>query len=79
MFLGFWIGRAIAYFVMISVASVAFRPFLNLFSDNLVGIILIDSLGLASVVVFACIDWEMLIMKRRVVFVRPKFKSQDPS
>lgn len=74
MFLGFWIGRVIAYFVMISASSVAFRPILNLFGENLVGIVAIDSLGLASIVVFACIDWEMLIMKRRLVFVKPTLR-----
>ncbi len=74
MFFGFWIGRVIAYFVMISVASMAFTPFLELFSENLLGMAIIDSLGLASVVAFACVDWEMLIVKRRVVFVRPRIK-----
>lgn len=71
MFLGFWIGRVVIYFVMISVSVVVFRSFLDLFYDNLVGIIIIDVLAAGSIVAFACVNWEKLIIEKRVVFMKP--------
>lgn len=74
-FLGFWIGRAVSYFVLISISTVAFRPFLGMFSDHLVGILALDSLGLLSVVAFATVDWEKAIIERKLVFIKPSFKN----
>ena len=75
MFFGFWSGRLIAYFVMISVSPIAFKPFIDLFTDRVYGIILFDLLGILSVVAFASVDWEKLIMERKLVFIRPKFRN----
>lgn len=74
-FLGFWIGRAISYFVLVSISSVAFRPFLHLFSSHFTGMIALDSLGLLSVFAFATVDWEKLIIERKLIFNRPRFRS----
>jgi hypothetical protein len=74
-FLGFWIGRVISYAVLISVTAMAFKPFLGLFSDHLVGILALDSLGLLSVVAFAAVDWEKMIIERKLVFIRPSFRN----
>ena len=74
MFAGFWLGRVIAYFVMISVSPVVFRPFIDLFTDEIYGIILFDLLGILSVIIFASIDWRKLIVERKLVFIRPRFR-----
>ena len=74
-FLGFWIGRVVSYAVLISVTAMAFKPFLGLFSDHLVGILALDSLGLLSVVAFAAVDWEKMIIERKLVFIRPSFRN----
>jgi hypothetical protein len=74
MFVGFWLGRVIAYFVMISVSPVVFRPFIDLFTEEIYGIILFDSLGMFSVIIFASIDWRKLIVERKLVFIRPRFR-----
>jgi uncharacterized membrane protein YdjX (TVP38/TMEM64 family) len=74
MFVGFWLGRVIAYFVMISVSPAVFRPFIDLFTNELYGIILFDSLGILSVIIFASVDWQKLIMERKLVFIRPRFR-----
>jgi hypothetical protein len=74
MFVGFWLGRVIAYFVMISVSPVVFRPFIDLFTEEIYGIILFDSLGMLSVIIFASIDWQKLIVERKLVFIRPRFR-----
>lgn len=74
-FLGFWIGRVVSYAVLIFVTAMAFKPFLGLFSDHLVGILALDSLGLLSVVAFAAVDWEKMIIERKLVFIRPSFRN----
>ena len=74
MFIGFWLGRVISYFVLISVFSVAFKPVIDIFYDRLVGIALLDSVGIASVIAFACVDWEKLIIERKVVFLKPSLR-----
>jgi membrane protein YqaA with SNARE-associated domain len=74
-FLGFGIGRMISYLVLISITAMAFKPFLGLFSDHLVGILALDSLGLLSVIAFAAVDWEKMIIERKIVFIRPSFRN----
>ncbi|MFQ5941405.1 MAG: hypothetical protein ACE5KA_06895 [Nitrososphaerales archaeon] len=74
MFAGFWLGRVVAYFVMISISPVVFRPFIDLFTNQIYGIILFDSIGILSVLVFASIDWQKLIIDRKLVFIRPRFR-----
>ncbi|ABK78022.1 conserved hypothetical protein [Cenarchaeum symbiosum A] len=72
LYAGFWAGRAISYYVMISVAEVVLLPLLDLFEDRLVGILVADGMGVALVVLFACINWKLLITKKRIGFTRPK-------
>ncbi|MBM2851916.1 MAG: hypothetical protein HW420_463 [Candidatus Nitrosotenuis sp.] len=72
-YLGFWLGRAISYYVMISISKVVLIPFAKLFEDRLLGIILVDVLSVAMLVFFACINWNMLITQRKIQFVKPKF------
>lgn len=73
-FIGFWLGRVISYFVLVSVFSIAFRPIVNIFYDQLVGVLIIDSLGLVSVIGFACVDWEKLITERKIAFIKPSLR-----
>lgn len=72
-YLGFWLGRAMSYYVMISVSSVVLTPFAKLFEDRLLGIVFVDVLSIMMLVLFACLNWNVLIMKRKVQFVKPKF------
>jgi len=72
-YLGFWLGRVISYYVMISISKVVLTPFAKLFEDRLLGIIFVDVLSVVVLVFFACINWNMLITKRKVQFVKPKF------
>lgn len=74
MFAGFWLGRVIAYFVMISVSTVVFRPFIDIFTNELYGIIFVDVLGILSIIIFASVDWQKLIVERKLVFIRPSFR-----
>jgi len=72
-YLGFWLGRAISYYVMISISKVILMPFAKLFEDRLLGIVFVDALSVAMLVFFACVNWNVLITQRKVHFVKPKF------
>lgn len=69
---GFWAGRLISYIVMIHFGNAALRPLLEIFEDRMAGIILIDAAGIATIALFASINWVDLITKRRLRFVRPR-------
>ena len=43
---GIWIGRTISYIIMIYFGNAVLRPFLEIFEDRLVGILLIDVAGI---------------------------------
>jgi hypothetical protein len=69
---GFWMGRALIYYIMISTSNVILRPFMELFSSYLIGIVVIDIIGMLSVVVFTSINWLKLITVRKLEFIKPK-------
>jgi len=47
-------------------------PFLDIFEDRLTGILLIDGVGIGVVVLFASINWTVLITQRKIKFIKPK-------
>ena len=69
LYVGFWAGRAISYYVMISISQIVLLPFLDLFEDRLIGILVADIVGIAVVVLFA--SWGVLVRERRLRFARP--------
>ena len=69
---GFWIGRTISYVVMIYFGNTVLTPFLEMFEDRLTGILLIDGLGIGLIILFACINWTVLLTQRKIKFVKPK-------
>lgn len=69
---GFWCGRVVSYYIMISISRVVLVPFLQLFQDRYVGILVADAAGVGVVVLFACIDWELLLSRRKLRFIRPR-------
>jgi membrane protein YqaA with SNARE-associated domain len=73
-FLGFMLGRFFSYWVTISFAKVAARSFRGLLHSELYSIVIINLIALASVIVFALIDWQKLIEKRKIGFLRPKIR-----
>ena len=72
LYFGFWLGRVLSYYIMITVSSVVLAPFLELFEDKIIGILLADVVGIGVVVVFTCINWQALLLERKLQFVRPK-------
>lgn len=71
-YIGFWIGRTISYIIMIYFGNAVLRPFLEIFEDRLVGILLIDVAGIGTIILFACINWTVLLTQRKIKFVKPK-------
>ncbi|KEQ56371.1 hypothetical protein AAA799E16_00315 [Marine Group I thaumarchaeote SCGC AAA799-E16] len=71
-YIGFWLGRTISYIIMIYFGNVVLQPFLEIFEDRLTGILLIDGVGIGVIVLFASINWTVLITQRKIKFVKPK-------
>lgn len=71
-YIGFWFGRIISYIVMIYFGNAVLAPFLEIFEDRLTGILLIDGIGIGVIVIFASINWTILITQRKIKFVKPK-------
>ena len=72
LYFGFWVGRLLSYYIMITISSVVLTPFLELFEDKIIGILVADVVGIGVVVVFTCINWQILLLERKLQFVRPK-------
>jgi membrane protein YqaA with SNARE-associated domain len=71
-YVGFWCGRTISYIIMIYFGNAVLTPFLEIFEDRLTGILLIDGIGIGMIVLFASINWTVLITQKKIKFVKPK-------
>ena len=69
---GFWFGRTISYIIMIYFGNAVLTPFLEIFEDRLTGILLIDGIGIGVIIIFASINWTVLITQKKLKFVKPK-------
>ena len=72
LYIGFWCGRLVSYYIMITISEVVLTPFLQLFEDRIIGIIAADIVGISSVIFFTCINWRVLLFERKLRFVRPR-------
>ena len=72
LYVGFWFGRALSYYVMISISNIVLTPFLQIFEERYLGILLIDTMGIVSVIFFTSIDSALFITQRKIKFVKPK-------
>jgi membrane protein DedA with SNARE-associated domain len=73
LYIGFWCGRLVSYYIMITISEAVLTPFLRLFEDKIIGIIVADIVGIGSVIFFTCINWQALLFERKLRFVRPRF------
>jgi len=73
LYIGFWCGRLVSYYIMITISHAVLTPFLQLFEDRVIGIIVADIVGIGSVIFFTCINWQALLFERKLRFVRPRF------
>jgi len=72
LYLGFWSGRVLSYYVMITISKIVLIPFIDLFEDRYIGILVADILGIAVVIFFTCIDWNTLLIKRKFKLTKPR-------
>lgn len=72
LYVGFWFGRVLSYYIMISISNVVLTPFIELFEDRYIGILVADGLGIGIVILFASINWKLLLTQRKLKFIRPK-------
>lgn len=71
-YVGFWFGRTISYIIMIYFGNAVLTPILEIFEDRLTAILLIDGIGIGMIVLFASVNWTLLITKKKLKFVKPK-------
>ncbi len=71
-YIGFWFGRVLSYIIMIYFGNAVLKPFLEIFEDRLLGILLVDAVGIIIIIFFASINWSLLITQRKLKFVKPK-------
>ncbi len=72
LYIGFWCGRLVSYYIMITISEAVLAPLLQLFEDRIIGIIAADIVGIGSVIFFTCISWQVLLFQRKLKFVRPR-------
>jgi hypothetical protein len=71
-YIGFWFGRVLSYIIMIYFGNAVLKPFLEIFEDRLLGILLVDLVGIIVIIFFACVNWSILITQRKLKFTKPK-------
>ncbi|MBA3750544.1 MAG: hypothetical protein H0X03_06580 [Nitrosopumilus sp.] len=69
---GFWIGRFIAYLLMINLSNYFFKSFNDLFKNDITFTILVDITGIIMTLLIIFINWDILISQHKLVFIKPK-------
>ena len=64
-YIGFWFGQVLSYYFMLSICDVVLVPFLQLFKDRYIGIIIADDIG--RLVLFESMNWGMFITQKNQV------------
>ncbi|GKS66811.1 hypothetical protein YTPLAS73_03580 [Nitrosarchaeum sp.] len=72
LYVGFWFGRSLSYYVMLSVSNVILTPLLEIFEERYIGILLLDGISIGTVIFFTSINWAYLITNKKLKFVRPR-------
>jgi len=72
LYIGFWFGRLISYYIMISISEIILTPFLDLFENRIMGILIADGIGIGVVILFMSINWTLLLTERKFKLVKPK-------
>lgn len=69
---GFWLGRFVAYIIMINLSQYFFKSFKEIINSDMLSLIFIDILGILMTLLFLLIDWNILLSNHKLVFIRPK-------
>ena len=69
---GFWLGRFLAYFIMINLSQYFFYSFKDILNADTLSLIFIDIVGILMTLLMLLIDWNTLLSDHKLVFIRPK-------
>lgn len=69
---GFWLGRFVAYIIMINLSQYFFNSFKEYINSDILSLIFIDTLGILMTLLMLLIDWNILLSNHKLVFIRPK-------
>ena len=69
---GFWLGRFLAYFIMINLSQYFFNYFKDILNVDTPSLIFIDIVGILMTLLMLLIDWNTLLSDHKLVFIRPK-------
>ena len=72
LYVGFWMGRIVSYYIMITISTVVLTPFIELFEERYIGILIADALGIGSVIFITCINWNLLLTKKTFKLNKPR-------
>ena len=72
LYVGFWAGRVASYYLMISISNIVLTPFVELFEERYIGILIADGLGISVIIFFTCINWTLLLTQRKFKLTKPK-------
>ena len=70
--LGFWLGRFLAYFIMINLSQYFFNSYKDILNADTLSLIFIDIVGILMTLFMLLIDWNTLLSDHKLVFIRPK-------
>jgi membrane protein YqaA with SNARE-associated domain len=69
---GFWIGRFVAYIIMINLSKYFVDYFREILNSDIQSIFIIDIIGIIMTLFILLIDWNILFSERKLVFIKPK-------
>ena len=72
LYVGFWGGRVLSYYIMITISTVVLTPFIELFEERYIGILIADALGISSLIFFTCVNWNLLLTRRIFKLNKPR-------
>ena len=72
LYVGFWMGRIVSYYIMITISTVVLTPFIELFEERYIGILIADALGIGLIIFFTCVNWNLLLTRRKFKLNKPR-------
>ncbi|MGE5633727.1 MAG: hypothetical protein ACM3VV_00705 [Deltaproteobacteria bacterium] len=69
---GFWIGRFVAYMIMINLSKYFVDYFKKILNSDIQSLFIIDIIGVIMTLFMLLIDWNILFSERKLVFIKPK-------
>ncbi len=69
---GFWIGRFVAYIIMINLFKYFVDYFKKILNSDIQSLLIIDIIGIIMTLFILLIDWNILFSEHKLVFIKPK-------